>query len=90
MIEEGLYFYALDTSYQSNKLIASLIAEKIQPVDQDVKVASFRHNCLGDPTVTMSWCWKLLEEVKENTESGFLINDFQDRDNWQGYDKYKD
>lgn len=87
---ENLWFYCLDTSHVSNELIACNIAERLLKTDKNTKIASFRHNCIGEPSRTLAWCQHLLEEATVNEYQSVLVNDFKDRDNWQGVDKYFD
>lgn len=89
-ISNNLYFMSIDCTH--NTMLS--IIEKIHAsmIDSNVitHTSVFRHNCLGNPKNTFSWCCLLLDEVRDTFTNGcgYKINDFKDRDNWPGIGKY--
>lgn len=90
LINDTLYFASLDCSNKKIHSIISKVQKGMRKVDVNTHISAFRHNCLGEPEKTFLWCGMLLDEVFDEygSESGYKINDFQDRNNWPGIDKY--
>ncbi len=87
-LSDELLFFCISCDREVMDSFISLIMDS---VDTPVYLAIFRHNCLGDPMETLKWCSQLLEEAEANSigESALGLNDFTDRENWPGIDKYK-
>jgi len=86
-LSDNLLFICVDCEYKNVTNLVSNIDSNLNIEGAKSNIAAFRHNCLGEPKSTFSWCCLLLEEVCVNKEQ-YLINDFKDHGNWPGISKY--
>lgn len=91
IIDEDLVFLAIDCEKETIKAIAHNIVSFFEEEDIKVWVSVFCHNCLGEALETFKWCVYQLDEALEfsKNKSTILINDFTDKENWTGIEKYK-
>ncbi len=89
-ISETMHFLSVDCEHETVSNALQKIDEVMSDLNIIVYQSAFRHNCLGTPEKTFSWCCQLLDEVREEFagNNGYKVNDFQDRGNWPGIEKY--
>ncbi len=90
-ISDKLHFFSLDGNDETITHIVTKVHDTLGSLNIQLYQSAFRHNCLGEPEETFKWCCELLAEVGDefSGNSGYKINDFKDRDNWPGIEKYK-
>jgi hypothetical protein len=73
------------------KKLSTAILESVNSKELIVHISVFHHNSLGEPLETFKWSTQLLEEVIQESEnkSAIEINDFSDRENWPGIERYR-
>lgn len=91
IIDEDLVFLAIDCEKETINAIADNLVSFFEEEDIKVWVSVFCHNCLGEALETFKWCVYQLDEALEfsKNKSTILINDFTDRGNWPGIEKYR-
>ena len=89
-VSESVHFFSLDCTHDVIANIVRKVHEVLGASNISFYQSVFRHNCLGEPEETFLWCCQLLSEVRDEftDNSGYRINDFQDRVNWPGIQKY--
>ena len=87
-VKDGLIFISI--SCEKEKILP-LANEIVVKLESTIHVSIFHHNCLGKPMETFRWATQLLEETiqRSGSKSEISINDFSDRENWTGVDRYR-
>ncbi|MGI0117906.1 hypothetical protein [Zooshikella sp. RANM57] len=86
-VKENLMFICI--SCERDK-VNEFVYELINGMKSITHISVFRHNCIGKPTETFKWTTQLLEETAQDStnKSAVGINDFTDRENWPGIERY--
>lgn len=88
-IDEEFLFFTIDCSILALHDVFDNFVAKHREMDKLVYVSVFHHNCLGKPQETFKWGAQLLDEViDQSSKSSILYNDFSDKKNWPGIEKY--
>jgi len=88
-ISQNVSFTYLFCDYVDARVVTESLAQSLSQQDEQVKVALFRHNCIGDLAETYDWGIQQLLALIPG-ESSFAINDFTDQKNWPGVAQYRD
>ena len=89
-LEEGLILLSIDAEKEHIQALSTDLKDNLTTHGFLTHIAVFHHNSLGEAMETFKWSTQLLEELLEASpdESAIGINDFSDRGNWPGIEKY--
>ncbi|MFS1460931.1 hypothetical protein BCT35_16760 [Vibrio lentus] len=90
-LNHSLVLFSISCAMKTINAVSNRVLDSISATGLLVHISVFHHNSLGEALETFKWSTQLLEEViqESGNKSSIGVNDFSDRENWDGIVRYR-